>query len=177
MNANNCTIIEIVADFIFFVVIGLNDDIKTYIKNIKNKNINDVYISLKIDVPIVNEIKKLEMKYKKKISIESGSESAQSFAFAQDSYIIRSRNNPTDVLNKKTFMLMVLESVDSTKMILKFPKLELHDDDDPEVVLMNWVSTLHSTTSSITIKNIKKTMKPITLVGYRNDILVYTAKI
>jgi len=70
MNSNNCTIIEIVADFIFFVVIGSNDDIKNYIKNIKNKNPNDIYISLKIDVPIVNELKKLELQYKKKIIIE-----------------------------------------------------------------------------------------------------------
>ena len=28
MNSNNCTIIEIVADFIFFVVIGSNEEIK-----------------------------------------------------------------------------------------------------------------------------------------------------
>lgn len=177
MNSNNCTIIEIVADFIFFVVIGSNDDIKNYIKNIKNKNPNDIYISLKIDVPIVNELKKLESQYKKKIIIESGSESAQSFAFAQDSYIIRSRNKQNDVLNKKTFMLMVLETVDDSKMILKFPKLELHDDDDPEVVVMNWVSNIHKIENNIIIKNIKKTIKPITLVGYKNDILVYTAKI
>jgi len=177
MNSNNCTIIEIVADFIFFVVIGSNDDIKNYIKNIKNKNPNDIYISLKIDVPIVNELKKLELQYKKKIGIESGSESAQSFAFAQDSYIIRSRNKPTDILNKKTFMLMVLENIDNSKMVLKFPKLELHDDDDPEVVVLNWVSSIHSTTNSVILKNIKKTIKPITLVGYKNDILVYTAKI
>lgn len=177
-NSNNCTIIEIVADFIFFVVIGSNDEIKNYIKNIKNKNANNIYISLKIDVPIVNEIKKLEKKYIKKITIESGSESAQSFAFAQDSYIIKNKNVSTDMLNKKTFMLMVLESIDdSSKMILKFPKLELHDDDDPEVVVMNWVSYMHNTKNSITIKNIKKTIKPITLVGYKNDILVYTAKI
>ena len=177
MNSNNCTIIEIVADFIFFVVIGSNDDIKNYIKNIKNKNPNDIYISLKIDVPIVNELKKLESQYKKKIIIESGSESAQSFAFAQDSYIIRSRNKQNDILTKKTFMLMVLETVDNSKMILKFPKLELHDDDDPEVVVMNWVSNIHKIENNIIIKNIKKTIKPITLVGYKNDILVYTAKI
>jgi len=177
MNSNNCTIIEIVADFIFFVVIGSHDDIKNYIKNIKNKNPNDIYISLKIDVPIVNELKKLELQYKKKIIIESGSESAQSFAFAQDSYIIRSRNKQNDILNKKTFMLMVLETVDESKMILKFPKLELHDDDDPEVVVMNWISNIHKIENNIIIKNIKKTIKPITLVGYKNDILVYTAKI
>ena len=177
MSTNNCTIIEIVADFIFFVVIGSNEDIKNYIKNIKNKVPSDIYISLKIDVPIVNELKKLEMIYKKKILIESGSESAQSFAFAQDSYIIRSRNRSSDILNKKSYMLMVLENVDETKMILKYPKLELHDDDDPEVVVMNWVSNIHKIENNIIIKNIKKTIKPITLVGYKNDILVYTAKI
>lgn len=177
MNSNNCTIIEIVADFIFFVVIGSNEDIKNYIKNIKNKNPKDIYISLKIDVPIVNELKKLETQYKKKIIIESGAESAQSFAFAQDSYIIRSRNKPNDILNKKTFMLMVLETVDDSKMILKYPKLELHDDDDPEVVVMNWVSNIHKIENNIIIKNIKKSIKPITLVGYKNDILVYTATI
>ena len=177
MNSNNCTIIEIVADFIFFVVIGSNEEIKNYIKNIKNKNPNDIYISMKIDVPIVNEIKYLEAIYKKKIQIESGSESAQSFAFAQDSYIIRSRNKPTDIISKKTCMLMVLETVNESKMILKFPKIELHDDDDPEVVVMNWVSNVQNITNNVTLKNIKKTIKPITLVGYKNDILVYTAKI
>jgi hypothetical protein len=177
MNSNNCTIIEIVADFIFFVVIGSNEEIKNYIKNIKNKNPTDIYISLKIDVPIVNAIKNLETIYKKKIQIELGSESAQSFAFAQDSYIIKSKNKQSDNVSKKTYMLMVLESVSDTKMILKFPKIELHDDDDPEVVLMNWVSNVHNITNNITLKNIKKSIKPITLVGYKNDILVYTAKI
>jgi hypothetical protein len=177
MNSNNCTIIEIVADFIFFVVIGSNEDIKNYIKNIKNKNPNDIYISLKIDVPIVNELTKLELIYKKKISIESGSESAQSFAFAQESYIIRNKNKSKDTLDKRNYMLMVLEYVNENKMILKYPKLELHDDDDPEIVVMNWVSSLHNSQNNVVIKNIKKTIKPITLVGYKNDILVYTAQI
>ena len=136
------------------------------------------FISLRIDIPISFSCDKLEKKYGE-INIENGSESAQSYAFAQDSYIIKSKNFnlSNDITNKKTHMLMILEYVDSNKMILKYPKLELHDDDDPEVVVMNWVSNVQNITNNVTLKNIKKTIKPITLVGYKNDILVYTAKI
>jgi hypothetical protein len=178
MSNNNCTIIEIVADYIFFVVTGTDSEIKNYIKNMKNNDKN-IYISLKIDKPIVNELSKLEKLYNKKIIIETGSESAQSFAFAQDSYIIKSKNFSisNDNLNKKTHMLMILENLNSNKMILKYPKLELHDDDDPEVVVMNWVLNSNDIKNNFIIKNIKKTIKPLTLVGYRNDILVYSANI
>ena len=67
---------------------------------------------------------------------------------------------------------MVLEN-DGINKRLRFPKLELHDQDDPEEVVLEWVKD----TTGYIPKTLKKTIKPISIVGFNDDILVYTAKI
>jgi len=69
-------------------------------------------------------------------------------------------------------MLMMLED-DGINKKLKFPKLELHDQDDPEEVVLDWVKEV----GGYVPKSLKKTIKPISIVGFNDDILVYTAKI
>jgi hypothetical protein len=175
MSNKKCTIIEIVADYIYFVMTGTQIEIEEYCKILKNnyddKNIE--YISLRIDIPISFSCDKLEKKYGE-ILIENGSESAQSYAFAQDSYIIKNRNDSYESMfnTKRTHMLMILEN-DGKYKRLHFPKLELHDQDDPEEVVLDWVKQF----GGYIPKTLKKTIKPISIVGYNDDILVYTAKI
>ena len=77
------------------------------------------------------------------------------------------------MFNKKiTHMLMIIEEINGVKK-LKFPKLELHDQDDPESVVLEWIKEK----GGYIPKTIKKTIKPISIVGYKDDILVYSAKI
>jgi len=88
--------------------------------------------------------------------------------------IIKNKNNSLDAMfnNKITHMLMIIEDDNGVKK-LKFPKLELHDQDDPEEVVLEWVKQF----GGYVPKSLKKTIKPISIVGYNDDILVYTAKI
>ncbi len=91
MSNKKCTIIEIVADYIYFVMMGTHTEIEQYCKLLSKKtnSFNNIkYIPLRIDIPISFACEKLEKNYGK-IFIETGTESAQSYAFAQDSYIIK----------------------------------------------------------------------------------------
>jgi hypothetical protein len=173
MSSKNCTIIEIVADYIFFVITGTQTEIEEYSRTLTKKYNNTVKcISLRIDVPISFACEKLEKNYGV-ITIENGAESAQSYAFAQDSYIVKNKSNVLEsMFSKRTHMLMMLED-DGKNKKLKFPKLELHDQDDPEEVVLDWVKEV----GGYVPKGLKKTIKPISIVGFNDDILVYTAKI
>ena len=175
MSNKKCTIIEIVADYIYFVMTGTQFEIEDYCKILKEKYNNDStdFLSLRIDIPISFSCDKLEKQYGE-IIIENGTESAQSYAFAQDSYIVKNKIETYDSMfnNRRTHMLMILEKDGNAKK-LKFPKLELHDQDDPEEVVLDWVKEFGGNIP----KTLKKTIKPISIVGYNEDILVYTAKL
>jgi hypothetical protein len=173
MSNKNCTIIEIVADYIFFVITGTQTEIEEYSQTLTKKYNNTVkFISLRIDVPISFACEKLEQSYGT-INIESGVESAQSYAFAQESYIVKNKSNILEsMFTKRTHMLMMIEDDGKNKKI-KFPKLELHDQDDPEELVLDWVKEV----GGYVPKSLKKTIKPISIVGFNDDILVYTAKI
>ena len=166
-----CTIIEIVADYIYFVITGTEHEIKTFCKTLEKTDTKNKFISLRIDVPISFACDKLEKTYGK-INIETGTESAQSYAFAQDSYIVKNRNDSDSIFNKRSHMLMCLEYRDDS-INLRFPTLELQDQDDPEQVVLSWVRTVSGKVS----KTLQKTIKPISTVGFNDDILVYTAKV
>ena len=56
--------------------------------------------------------------------------------------------------------------------ILRFPKIDLIDE-DPERMIIDWIKK-HNGVLPV---HIKKTIKPLSLVGYDKDILVYMAKI
>lgn len=178
MENKKYTVIEVVADYIYFVITGSFNSINKFIDNISsNKKLVDrKFIPVRIDVPLAFSTDKLEKMHNIKIIIEEGAESAQSFAFARHSFIYNKTNSQEDFFNGSTYMLVELEILDNNNedyYKLKFPKLELQDDDDPEEVLLKWVKHNGCKVSS----NMKKTIKPITLVGCNEDILVYTAKI
>lgn len=174
MSNKKYTIIEIVADYIYFVITGTQIEIEDYCKILSKKQPSYEFISMRIDIPISFAIEKLEKIYGT-ITIENGTESAQSYAFAQESYIIKNKNDLFESMfnTKRTHMLMILEKNDDNSQKIRFPKLELHDQDDPEEVVLEWVKE----SSGYIPKTLKKTIKPISIVGYNDDILVYTAKI
>ena len=166
------TIIEIVADYIYLALIGKKIDLQRYIQQINNDNL--IYIISRIDISISFKLDYLERKYGK-IIVDDGIERAQSYIYAQHQLIdIKHKNikNINKYFNNK-YMLLCLEKINDY-YILKFPKLELDDEDDPEKIISNWIE------NSIKSKyccDIKKSMKPVSLVGLNDEILVYTAKL
>ena len=176
MENKKYTIIEVVADYIYFVITGTQNSLNKFIKKLDSKH---NYLPLRIDIPLASAIEKIEQQHDIKIIIEEGTESAQSFAFARHSFIHNKTNSTDDSFNNSTYMLIELEpdDNDNNHYKLKFPKLELHDDDDPEEVLIKWAKSSSNLNMCKIINNMKKTIKPITLVGCNLDILVYTAKI
>jgi len=160
MEISGYTIIEVTADFMYFVLTGSKDDIYNFVTilNNNNKDNNIKYISSRIDMPSSFKLEQLKKIYKKKVSIDNGIESSQCFAFAEG-------------LNKKTYMLMILEEINN-ELILGYPKLNLSDEEDPEETIITWLKKK----SGKVPKGIRKTIKPITLVGTDDNILLYVAK-
>ena len=158
----NYNVIEIVADFIYLAIIGDKINIQNYISNIIKKD-NTYYFISRINVSVSFKADKLQRKFGK-IIIDEGIERAQSYICAKHN-------------SKSKYMLLCLEKHE-TYYILKFPKLNLIDNDDPEKIIFNWII---DNTSELFInslqKSLKKNIKPISLVGFNDEILVYSAKI
>jgi hypothetical protein len=167
MENKKCTIIEIVADYIYFVITGTKNEINSFCKLLGTNCETKKFISIRIDIPIAYYCDKMEKKGLV-IDIENGTESAQSYAFAQQSYIIKNKSDTQSNNSSRSHMLMI---IDNNRLM--FPKLDLHDDDDPEEVVFNWITQMNGNIP----KTIKQTIKPISLVGFNEDILVYTAKL
>ena len=174
MQNKKCTIIEIVADYIYFVMTGNYHAINSFAKKlnrvIKDKHIK--FVPAKIGVPISFICERLKQSYKKEIHIQSGTESCQAYALAHDSYILKNKNKNTDDTSCRTHMLLILEDL-GDKILLHYPKIELHKEDDPKEIVFDWIRGIGCDIS----KTIKKTIKPISLIGCDEDILLYTAKL
>ena len=56
--------------------------------------------------------------------------------------------------------------------ILRFPKIDLTED-DPEKMIIDWIKKYYGFVPDI----MKNTIKPLSLVGLDDEILVYSAKI
>lgn len=156
------TVIEISADYIYLVIIGTKENLKEFSKKIKKycKDDNKKFIVTRLDIPI-------SFKYNID-NIDIGTESAQSYAFAQEQFIFPKKNkkfkeHDTDA----NYMLMMVDN-----NILRFPKIDLLEE-DPEKIIHDWMKKNYGSVPD----GIKNTVKPLSLVGYDNDILVYSAKI
>jgi hypothetical protein len=154
----NYNVIEIVADFIYLAIIGEKINIQNYIDSLIKKD-NTYYFISRINVSVSFKADKLQRKFGK-IIIDEGIERAQSYICAKHN-------------SQNKYMLICLEKHESY-YILKFPKLHLVDNDDPEKIICNWII---NNTSDPLKKSIQKSIKPISLVGFNDEILVYTAKI
>ena len=122
----------------------------------------------RLDIPILFKYDLIKKNYQDIKFMDNCIESAQSYAFAQEQFIFP-RENKKFVDNDKTINYMIMVIDDN---ILRFPKIDLIDE-DPEKMIIDWLKKHNGFLPS----EIKKTIKPLSLVGYDKDILVYMAKI
>jgi len=166
------TIIEISADYIYLVIIGKKKNLKKLAEKMDEccGDCSKKFIVTRLDVPILFNYDKIK-KYNENLDIfdiDTGTESAQSYAFAQEQFIFPRQNKKfkqNDV--ELSHMLMTIDD-----NILRFPKIDLVDE-DPEKMIHEWIKKNYGSIPD----EMKKTIRPLSLVGYDNDILVYTAKI
>lgn len=164
------TVIEICADYIYFVIIGQQNKLNNFMNKIKEQTQDQTkkFIMTRLDIPILfsyDDIKKDNIDIK---IIDNGIESAQSYAFAQEQFIFPIQNKKfIHEDNTNYHMLMMIDD-----NILRFPKIDLIDE-DPEQVIHEWIIKYYGSIPD----DIKKSIKPLSLVGFNNEILVYTAKI
>ncbi len=168
MNVDNqVTIIEITADYLCLIVLGDKTTIEDLIEDVKLANPSDFvqYIAVKIDNPIANkcfelgEILNRDKKKIKTVCLDDGVETAQCYTYAEG-------------YHSQSYMLMTVHE-DDTKYILGFPKFELGDEEDPEIIIEGWFKKRVKRLPS----GIKKNMKLITVVGPQTNILVIATKI
>ena len=163
---NQVTIIEITADFLCIIILGDKTSIEDLISNIKKNNPNDKtqYMAVKIDNPSANtcyEITKTIENNKsfKPVLLDDGVETAQCYTYAEG-------------YHKQLYMLMMLDDKNDS-YIFGYPKIELSDDEDPELLVEEWFEKKINKIPN----GIKKNMKLITVVGSNTNILVIATKI
>jgi hypothetical protein len=169
---NNINIIEITADYLYIIILGDKSSIDELIYDMQsNDKIEDVqYISVKIDNPSANKCDELikniilddnNIKSFKNIILDDGIETAQCYTYAEG-------------YNNQLYMLMILtKNNNSNNYILGFPKFNLNDDDDPEILIENWFRKKIKRIPT----GLKKNFKLITIVGKNTNILVIATKI
>jgi hypothetical protein len=167
---NKQTIVEISADYIYLVIIGKKENLKQFSYELQ-KYCNDPtknFLITRLDIPILFRYDKIKKNYKNISLIDNGIESAQSYAFAQEQFIFPKQNKK--FIEEDTTINHMLMVIDDN--ILRFPKIDLIDE-DPKQMIMDWIKKNYGSVP----EQLKKSMKPLSLVGYDNEILVYTAKI
>jgi hypothetical protein len=154
-------VIEVTANHMYFVIYGNKNEVSDFVNmlNKHNKDINIKYMFARTNIPSSNKIDKIQKLYTKKVYLDNGTESSQCFALAE--------GNP-----KKTHMVMSVTETDNN-VILGYPKLDLSDSEDPEQTILKWIKK----NAGKLPKGIKKSLKPITLVGTEDDILLYIAHV
>lgn len=167
MNDSQVTIIEITADYLCLVVLGDKSTIDDLITDINLVNPSDStqFIAVKIDNPTANKCTELTNLYNcnktsnKSVVLDEGIETAQCYTYAEG-------------YNNQSYMLMNITE-ENDKYILGYPKFELGDEEDPEIIIENWFKKKVKRLPS----GIKKNMKLITVVGSQSNILVIATKI
>jgi len=163
-------VIEIIADYIYFVITGDKKELLDLKGKLEEKDVESIYMVLRLDIPISFRFEKIEKTLNTKLNIDNGIESAQSYALAQEQFIFYKMTNKKklefeQICDKPKYMLMVIND-----NVLRFPKLELNDEDEPDKIILEWINK-----KNIQNNNLKNSIKPISLVGFDNEILVYTA--
>ncbi len=164
------TVVEISADYIYLVIIGSKENLETFSNQLQNtcNDPNKNFLVTRLDVPILFKYNKIKSKYKNLELIDTSIESAQSYACAQEQFIFARQNKKfTEEDTSLNHMLMMVDD-----NILRFPKIDLIDE-DPEKMIGDWIKKHYGSIP----EQLKKTIKPLSLVGYDNEILVYSAKL
>lgn len=168
MNVDNqVTIIEIPADYLCLVVLGDKGTIDELITNMKSENPTDTthHIAVKIDDPSASKCSELytslneEDTKKKNVIIDDGVETAQCYTYGEG-------------YGSQTYMLMHVHE-ENDKYIFGYPKFELEDGEDPEIIIEKWFKRKVKKLPS----GIKRNMKLITVAGNKSNILVIATKI
>jgi len=166
------SIVEIIAEYMYLVIIGEKNDLKEFVNNLKNNVIDDKkkFIITRLDIPILFEYDKIQKTAKKELIVDMGIESAQSYAYAQEPFILPRCNKKKQLKMDHTenYMLMIIDD-----NILRFPKIDLTEE-DPEKMIIDWMKKYNG--GNVPEKFIK-TIKPLSLVGFDDEILVYSGKI
>ncbi len=167
----NTSIVEIMAEYMYLVIIGEKNDLKELVNNLKSNVYDDKkkFIITRLDIPILFEYDKIRSISQKELIVDMGIESAQSYAYAQEPFILP-RQNKKKILkmdHTENYMLMIIDD-----NILRFPKIDLTEE-DPEKMIIDWMKKYNG---SVPEKFIK-TIKPLSLVGFDDEILVYSGKI
>jgi hypothetical protein len=133
-----------------------------------NKDTNIKFIVTRLDIPILFRYNKIQKEVNKILQLDNSIESTQSYAFAQEQFLLPKQNKKfieNDI--NINYMIMMIDD-----NILRFPKIELIDE-DPEKMILDWMKKYNGTIPT----KVKKSIKPLSLVGYNNEILVYMAKL
>jgi hypothetical protein len=166
------SIVEIMAEYMYLVIIGEKDNLKDFVNNLKNNVMDDKkkFIITRLDVPILFEYDKIRNTAKKELIVDMGIESAQSYAYAQEPFILPRVNKKKQLKMDHTenYMLMIIDD-----NILRFPKIDLTEE-DPEKMIIDWMKKYNGGTVP---EKFIKTIKPLSLVGFDDEILVYSGKI
>lgn len=156
---NQITIIEITADSIYFIIVGDKDSINDLVLSFNNNIADNLkFVSVKIDIPIASKCNELFKESNKCVELDIGIETAQCYTYA-------------DGYDNKNYMMVFLETIND-KIIMSYPKIPLSEDGDAEQTIFNWLKKKIGKVP----KSIKKSIKPITLVGANDEILVFSAK-
>lgn len=165
------SIIEIMAEYIYLVIIGEKNDLKEFAKNLKTNVYDDKkkFIITRLDIPILFEYDNLLKNINQELIIDNGIESAQSYAYAQEPFILP-RMNKKKIMkmdHTENYMLMMIDD-----NILRFPRIDLTEE-DPEKMIIDWIKKYNGNVP----EKFVKTIKPLSLVGFDDEILVYSGKI
>jgi hypothetical protein len=169
-NKNKQTIVEISADYIYLVIIGEKKNLLNFSKELEIY-CNDpakTFIITRLDIPLLFRYDKIKKNYNNIKFIDNGTESAQSYAFAQEQFIFPKQNKKF-IEDDKSINHMIMMIDDN---ILRFPKIDLIDE-DPEQMIFDWIKKNYGSLP----EQLKKSIKPLSLVGYDNEILVYSVKL
>ena len=158
----NSNIIEVYADYIYYLPIGDKEKID-YIKNtLVNADVEKYveYLSLRTMVPLAYHKEILEKKKSFSIRLDPIVEEAQAYAFAH--YDLRD-----------SYMLVCLKFIDNS-YILTPPRFVMIDGNDPEKGLMKEFSRLSKQKLDPMLIN---TIKPIAIIGSKKDAILYISKL
>lgn len=153
--ANDITVIEVTANIIYLIFVGDKASIEKIIKSLTNNKTDIKYFSIKIDTPIAEKCNELSIIQNKQIFIDLGIEVAQCYTYAEG-------------FNKNNYIILTLND-----NIISYPKIEIKENNNVEKIIYAWLNK-----NLINIpKSIKETLKPLTMVGNNDNIIVFLAKI
>jgi len=171
----NDDITVITADYMYLVIIANTDKLEDILCELNFRLSNNrrcKYMSICIDFPVAcinyTEIYDMFREYypdklrsiliDKCIKFGEGVEPAQTLTFAEG-------------YNKSYHILLEIEDTD-TDIFVRFPKLNLEDETEPEKLISSWVNA-----NNLEYVMDKLIIRPVNIVGSDNEILVFAARI